>query len=607
LEEELEAARKEPRRFRDVQTKLDAKIAECEELQSNLAALELDKSISISVARIEFEQKYKTEIKQLAAQLDLAKDNHAIESAAFEKHRRETQDMVHEDSAVPSQIDYLRRANEIRALLIRSLEDHVSSAGTALIREATRRLKIAQHSANLQSSRTRSPSQAPGRPARTGLRSQSQDRDRARERTSRPTSAARPARSATPTGRMLPWRPPSAHASSATGTAALSRSITPGRRTPQSSSSATSPRHSDAGSAAGSDREGAKFDFGCEAAAGFEMLVLQLREARRRAADLEAQLAQERAAREPLVSHIAAIEVAAAAAVPRRPVCRVRELPVDAISGGLEAKAAATAPDRRWRAGLHAGTELSISTAETVAAARVSTTPESSSGACISLDVSGAAMADSPVSPSVQAGYVTRRPPPPPPPLVLESDGASENSCGAAGKGAAEGSAAAAEGKPFEKEGEAHSPTTFAAAAAAAAAMCTEPLPLAASHTPSPTGEGVCLGAGLDGGGWGWGQDGDDMARWVSAALDEALQATQAQLRLFHREHHAGSPTAEYQTEAIATASCRAGLAESWGEVEDNGNLADAGCEGLPASNREQAKCAGIFGHECDEPCAGID
>ena len=475
LEEELETTWKECRRFREVKLQLEAKTVECKELQGRISDLEVEKSSAVSAARFETEHKYEAEIKFLRSELDQARDNHAIESAAFEKYRREIQDIVHEDSSMRSRMEYFRRANEIRALLIRSLEDHVSSAGAARIREAARRLKIAQRSAKLHSGRANSPGAAPPpRVGRSASRSKSQDPSRGRDRRAGP--AARPARSATPTGRLLPWRPPSVRTSPRSGSAGSSRSLTPSRRTPPSTGSQSSPRLSDPGSTAGSEREDGKFDFGsggaAAAAAGFELLVMQLREARRRAADLEVQLEQERSAREPLVRRISALEAAA----PHRAVSPAGE------AAGLSTPI--SGPVRRWPAPASPAEPAPEKTAIVAASAprRLIAGTHENAGAASPLVSAGAGAVP-------QATHGEQ-------PLATSA--------------AAEAPAGAIRGAGRLP----HAPSSPTADSQPPASSSGPATPTTPHDKPPPALEG---GA-------------EDLARWVAAELDQALQATQAQL-----------------------------------------------------------------------------
>jgi chromosome segregation ATPase len=85
LEGDIEPAQKDAQRGREIVEGLEKQTAECSDLQDALAELEQEMKFGVSSARAEMERKFEPEMKGLKEELQVLKDEHAIETAAFEK------------------------------------------------------------------------------------------------------------------------------------------------------------------------------------------------------------------------------------------------------------------------------------------------------------------------------------------------------------------------------------------------------------------------------------------------------------------------------------------------------------------------------------------
>ena len=334
LEGEIEPAQKDAQKGREIAESYVRKTAECKDLQDALEELEQEMKFAVAAARAETERKYEPEVKRLRDELQSLQDEYAIETAAFEKYHRETQTMIDEQHDIRAQLEYSRRANEIRAQLICFLEEHVDSAGMAKIKEASRKLKIAKRSIQL-TSQVISP-QGSFTPA---PRTRSTDRERAQSR-ERPAAAAAAAAMEEEDG----WstsrsghssRPLSARATAADRSAAVASAAPSPRpaaadggvaarmrvaRAVSFSSSRGQPAGQDetlvAALAAAEPEPKFNFQIGPGSAPGpgerpgfsFERLVQQLRDARRQIGDLGERLEGERCTAESLARRVAELE-----------------------------------------------------------------------------------------------------------------------------------------------------------------------------------------------------------------------------------------------------------------------------------------------------------
>ena len=319
LESEVEPARKEAQRCRELDEELVQKRSECKDLQDALEELENQSASTLATTRLEFEKKNENDTKHLLAELEKVRDEHAIATAAYEKFQQETKDMVEEHHNLRAQAEYHKKMNTIRAQLIAFLEaDHVDSSGLAKIKEANRKLKIAKRSVEITSNVAVSPQSSFA--ARGPSRGQSQERSQSRE-TERPFSlssytddevqsarsitSSRPASARSPRFARGASRASSRSATSPPkGASSSGRRITHNVRGPGGASSLAEsmPEVADLDP---------KFNFGLsidKPGFSFEKLVVQLRDARRQVVELEERLERERATVEPLLRRIQDLE-----------------------------------------------------------------------------------------------------------------------------------------------------------------------------------------------------------------------------------------------------------------------------------------------------------